>query len=122
MCVRSCFSRVRLFVTLCTVAARLLCRWDSPGKNTGVGCHFLLQGIFCTQGSNLYCWHLTALTCGFFTTSATWEAPFVSIYHSPVLSESLQKQKVKIKLLKLFTVFTCGIHLFKVLLCARCYA
>ena len=23
--------------------ARLLCPWDSPGKNTGVGCHFLLQ-------------------------------------------------------------------------------
>ena len=26
---------------------------DSPGKNTGVGCHALLQGIFPTQGSNL---------------------------------------------------------------------
>ena len=26
--------------------------WDSPGKSTGVGCHFLLQGIFPTQGSN----------------------------------------------------------------------
>ena len=25
---------------------------DSPGKNTGLGCHFLLQGIFLTQGSN----------------------------------------------------------------------
>ena len=31
---------------------RLLCPWDSPGKNTGVGGHFLLQGIFPTQGSN----------------------------------------------------------------------
>ena len=31
---------------------RLCCPWDSPGKNTGVGCHFLLQGIFPTQGSN----------------------------------------------------------------------
>ena len=31
---------------------RLLCPWDSPGKNTGVGCHFLLQGIFLTQGLN----------------------------------------------------------------------
>ena len=38
-------SRVRIF-------ARLLHPWDSPGKNTGVGCHFLLQGIFLTQGSN----------------------------------------------------------------------
>ena len=26
--------------------ARLLCPWDFLGKNTGVGCHFLLQGIF----------------------------------------------------------------------------
>ena len=32
--------------------ARLLCAWDFPGKNTGVGCHSLLQGIFPTQGSN----------------------------------------------------------------------
>ena len=32
--------------------ARLLCPWDSPGKNAGVGCHFLLQGIFPTQGWN----------------------------------------------------------------------
>ena len=31
---------------------RLLCQSDSPGKNTGVGCHFLLQGIFLTQESN----------------------------------------------------------------------
>ena len=28
---------------------RLLCPWDSPGKNTGVGCHALLRGIFPTQ-------------------------------------------------------------------------
>ena len=30
----------------------LLRPWDFPGKNTGVGCHFLLQRIFTTQGSN----------------------------------------------------------------------
>ena len=29
--------------------ARLLCPWDSPGRNPGVGCHALLQGIFPTQ-------------------------------------------------------------------------
>ena len=33
--------------------ARLLCPPDSPGKNTGMGCHFLLQGIFLIQASNL---------------------------------------------------------------------
>ena len=32
---------------------RLLCPWDFPGKNTGVGCHFLLPGTFPTQGPNL---------------------------------------------------------------------
>ena len=32
---------------------RLLCPWNSPGKNTEVGCHSLLQGIFPTQGLNL---------------------------------------------------------------------
>ena len=37
--------------------ARLLCLWDSPGKNTGVGCHSLLYGIFLTQGSNLSLLH-----------------------------------------------------------------
>ena len=31
---------------------RLLSPWDFPGKNTGVGCHFPLQGIFLTQGLN----------------------------------------------------------------------
>ena len=51
----------------------LFCPWDSPGKNIGVGCHVLLQGIFLTQGSNP---HLMspALAGGFFTCSATWEA------------------------------------------------
>ena len=47
----SCSSRVQLFATLRTVA-RLLCPWDSPDKNTEVGCHALLQGIFQNQGSN----------------------------------------------------------------------
>ena len=32
--------------------ARFLCPWDFPGKNTRVGCHFLLQEIFPSQGSN----------------------------------------------------------------------
>ena len=32
---------------------RLLCPWNSSGKNTGMGCHVLLQGIFPAQGLNL---------------------------------------------------------------------
>ena len=54
-------SRARLFVTPWTVAyqappsmefTRLLHPWNFPGKSTGAACHFLLQGIFLTQGSN----------------------------------------------------------------------
>ena len=44
--------------------ARLLCPWGSPGKNTGVGCHFLHQGIFPTQELNpglLHC--MQSLSC-----------------------------------------------------------
>ena len=43
------------YLTLCHFMdqpTRFLCPWDFPGKNTGVGCHFFLQGIFPTQGSN----------------------------------------------------------------------
>ena len=37
------FNRVRLCVTPWTAAHQNPPSWDSPGKNTGVGCHFLLQ-------------------------------------------------------------------------------
>ena len=68
MCVLNHFSCVWLFATLWTDSAKLLCPWNSPGKNTGVGYPALLQGIFPTQGSKprllpllhrrriLYCW------------------------------------------------------------------
>ena len=46
-CIRS--SHVQLFMTLWTLA---LYPWDSPGKNTGVGCHALLQGMSPTQALN----------------------------------------------------------------------
>ena len=43
-------SRVQLFATSWTVAHQAPPSMNFPGKNTGVGCHFLLQGIFPTQG------------------------------------------------------------------------
>ena len=46
-------SCVWLFATPWTVPPRLLHPWDFLGKSTGVGCHFLFQGIFPIQGSNL---------------------------------------------------------------------
>ena len=61
----------RMCVCMCSVASvvsscathgletrRLLCPWDSPGKNTGVGCHVLLQGTFQIQGLNQHLLHL----------------------------------------------------------------
>ena len=57
MCVCVCWClvhmlrSVRLFVKPWTIA-RLPCPWNFPGKGTGVDCHFLLQGIFPTQGLN----------------------------------------------------------------------
>ena len=54
----------------------LLCPWDFSGKNTGVGCYFLLQGIFLTQGSNPC---VCCVASGFFTTepqgSHSWKEP-----------------------------------------------
>ena len=64
---QSCLT-LRPYGPWCT---RLLYPWDSSGKNTGVGCHALLQGIFPTQESNP-CLLSPALTDGFF--SSTWEA------------------------------------------------
>ena len=45
------------------LSTRLLCPWDFPGKNTEMSCHFLLQGIFSTQGSNpcLMYWQVDSL-------------------------------------------------------------
>ena len=48
-----CALVAQLCPTLCDpMNCSLLCPWDFPGKNTGMGCHFLLQGIFLTQRSN----------------------------------------------------------------------
>ena len=54
VCVVQVFSTqcVQLFATPWTIPARILCPWNSPGKNTGVGSHSFLQGIFTTQGWN----------------------------------------------------------------------
>ena len=69
-------SHVRPSATPGLQPSRLLCPWDFPGENTGMGCHFLLQGIFPTQGSNLL--HLCTgrqILCHY----ATWEALMVAL-------------------------------------------
>ena len=54
--------------------ARLLRPWDSPGKNTGVGCHALLQRIFLTWGLNLCLLCPLHWQAGSLPLAATWEA------------------------------------------------
>ena len=71
-CVLSHCSRVQLCATLWTVAPSLLCPWDSPGKNAGVGCHALLQRIFPTQGLN----HIFYVSCIDKWVLYHWEAQF----------------------------------------------
>ena len=59
--------------------ARPLCPWGFLGKNTGVCCHFLLQGIFLTQGLNLCRW-VSCIAGGFFT--AEPQTYFISLFPS----------------------------------------
>ena len=54
---------------------------DSPGKNTGVGCHALLQGVFLTQGSNLGLLH------------CRWILYALSHLRSPIHEETKQNRK-----------------------------
>ena len=69
------FGHVRLLATPRTVAHQAPCPWDFPGKNTGVDCHALLQGIFPTRGSNPHLPASPALQAdSFFTHWAIWEA------------------------------------------------
>ena len=68
-------SRVRLFVTLWTVARQAPLFMGSPGKNIGVGCHALLQGSLPDPGIKLVPLMSLAFAGRFFTTNATCSSP-----------------------------------------------
>ena len=72
LCDFCCFLVIKSCLTLLRPhglqPARLLCPWDFPGKNTGVGFHALLQGIFPIQGSSLHLLHCSCIGRRFFTT------------------------------------------------------
>ena len=88
-------SCVQLFVTLRTLAYRLLCPWSFPGKNTGAGGGSLLQGIFLTQGSNLSLPH-----CGqILHIWATWEAQQHVSRCLPIENEKQQSVEDNLKTL-----------------------
>ena len=63
---------------------RFLCLWSFPGKNTGVCCHFLLQGNFSTQGSNVSVLQLLHWQADSFTTGPSGKHVLMgSIQFSP---------------------------------------
>ena len=79
-----------------TVAHRLLCPWNFPGKNTGMGLHFLLQGIFPTRGSNLSLLQLQHRQVKF-PISTTWESPSYSrnLVNANCVAQSIKKRNIK---------------------------
>ena len=87
---------VRQFMRICTLVvsdslwprglqpARLLCPWDSPGKSTGVGCHFLVQHQFTCIGSYL----LSAASCNALSNGGCLYSPTLS-HTGPTKGEQL---------------------------------
>ena len=100
-----------------TVAHQAPLSRDFPGKNTGVGCHFLLQRIFATQGSNphLLClWHWQVG----FTYWFTWEALVLySILCRRWRSEMLFKYQNKWPELGA----ACSVLFFSIIVSVSCY-
>ena len=82
-CMLSCSVMFDFLLPLGLQPTRLLCPRNSP-KNTGFGCHFLLQGIFPTQGSNPCLLHLLQ-----------WQADSIPLSHlgSPCYVRTQQKGK-----------------------------
>ena len=79
------------FVTPWTVDALLFCPWHFPGKNTGVGCHFLLQAIFrSSQPGTLfsYCCSNTH-TCTHTTCGVKQHARLLFLQSCPTLCDPL---------------------------------
>ena len=77
-CVHGCSVASVVSNSLWPYRVRLLCPWDTLGKNTGVCCHALLQGIFPTQHQT----HVSCISCTagiFFTHWSTWKAHSIGI-------------------------------------------
>ena len=84
-----------------TVAHQFLCPWDSPGKNTGVGCHFLLQGDLPNSGMEAESPASPALAGGFFTTDPSQadippgilELEFLSVFSGAIFPCTLSREQ-----------------------------
>ena len=80
---------------------------DSPRKNTGVGCQFLLQGNIPDPGIEPWSLKSPALASGFFTNSATWESHIIltSVSKYTFFSHLLSKMHMSSVTLHLFNGF-----------------
>ena len=74
----------------CRSPARLLCPWNSPGKNIGVGSHSLLQEIFPTQGSNLGLLHYRQILYHL-SHQGSWHLALIISHLSPAIPLSEYK-------------------------------
>jgi len=61
LCVCACSVMTNSLQPYGLYPCRHLCSWDSSGKNTGIGCHALLQGVFPTQVSSFLHWQMDSL-------------------------------------------------------------
>ena len=85
---------------------RLFCPWDFPGKNTRVGCHFLLQRIFPTQGLNPSLWHLLHWQANSLPLASLWEnVKYFNIYVIKSYKKKAESQKNVSDKLKMAEIF-----------------
>ena len=101
--------------------ARLLCPWNSPGKNTGVGCQSLLQGIFLTQGLNpglLHCRQTSPSTiratrkdclCSYNGILYSGENNYGYLYQHGWMWKNITLNKIKAEIIiyNLFSLYKC---------------
>ena len=100
-CTQSCLRHVWLFATPWTVVHQALYPWDSPGKNTGVGCHGVGSISWDVPDPGIEPMSLVSpvLAGRFFTTSTIWEAHTHTHTHTPLFQ--IKKQiSLKIGLLR----------------------
>ena len=102
LCVQSCS-------TLCDPMnckpIELLCPWNFPGKNTRVDCHFLLQGIFLTQGLNPYLPVSTASVGRFFTIAPPYDNYIINYLSENKIYD--KRDYFIVQLAEVFPLFSC---------------
>ena len=99
-----------------SLPARLLCPWDSPGKNTGVGCHALLLGIFPTQEPASIKIHLLLVES--INLNNNNSNQFLSTFYVPITILNTSCASPRILLLQFFEAVTILIYVF---VCKECF-